>query len=160
MVEGVSHARRLANILHFLSISPLLSSFSFSLLSPLSLPALCQPTKGPQYKRRDTGLRHSTQLLLISLHSEEKNALTCTLTHTATQIQRHTHIHICLDTESHVGSATGVCSQLICNTDHSVRKKENHVKATTVTRLHYLLLFSFYGTKTVSCNSQRAWFVV
>ena len=72
--------------------------FSLPFLSPscppLSLPALCQPTKGPQYKRRDTSLRHSTQLLLISLHSEEKNALTCTLTHTQTQRHTHTYIHL------------------------------------------------------------------
>ena len=53
------------------------------------------------------------------------------------------HIYICLDTESQVGSATGICSQLICNTDHSVRKKENHVKASICCNQATLLLTVF-----------------
>lgn len=102
---------------------PFLSSFSFSPLSLFS-PGPVSPYKRLTVQRRETGLRHSTQLLLINLHSEEKNVLTCT------------HPPICLDTESPVRSGMVICSQLICNTDHSglfilkkKKKKHDHVDA-------------------------------
>lgn len=44
----------------------------------------------------------------------------------------HAHTQICLDTESPVRSGMVICSQLICNTDHSglfFKKKDDHVDA-------------------------------
>lgn len=70
---------------------PLLSSFSFSPLSPFSSSPV-SAHKRPTVQRRETGLRHSTQLLLISLHSEEKNALT----YMHTGIGAHTAIRVCI----------------------------------------------------------------
>lgn len=59
--------------------------------------------KRPTVQRRDAGLRHSNQLLLINVHTQEKKKLTCT------------HMQICLDLENLVWSAMVTASQLIWN---------------------------------------------
>lgn len=112
------------------------TSSIFSLSPPFFLPFLSLPcpsfSSGPvsAYKRatvqrKETGLRHSTQLLLISLHSEDRQrAHLRTLTHTA--IQAHTHKSP--DIRSPVRSRTAMCSQLIFQTvtiQHSLIKKRN-----------------------------------
>lgn len=58
-------------------------------------------------QRNETGLRHSTQLLLISLHSEDKNALTCAHSHTSIS----TCTQSCRSIRSPIRS--GICSKLI-----------------------------------------------
>lgn len=125
MDEGVGHARRLANILHFLSVRPPSSShplsFSFSLSCPFSLLALCQPTKGPRHKRRETGQRHSTQLLLIRLSLRGRRR-----THLAPAHNAHTLI--CRDITSPVRSGAVICSQLIFNTSHKRAGKKRKIK--------------------------------
>lgn len=68
------------------------TSSIFSLPPFLFFSGPVSPYKRARVQRRETGLRHLNQLLLINLHSQEKNALTCT------------HTQICLDAENLVRS--------------------------------------------------------
>lgn len=126
--------------------------FFLPLPCPLSLLALCQPTKGRKYKGEnqasDTQPNYywSVCTQRTKMHSPAR---------THTQPYKHT-AQICLNTESPVMSSTIMCLQLICNTDHSGLSWTHE----TLFQASLLLLFPFYGPKIVSCNSTTVWFVV
>lgn len=115
-MEGVSHARRLANILHFLCPPHFLPFLP--LPCPLSLSRPRVTLQRLPVQRREPGLRHSTQLLLISVHSEGEKM--CLPARTRTNLSRYRKSCKVRD---------GVCSQLICDTvQPGLKKRENRVR--------------------------------
>lgn len=96
-----------------------LTFFPFFLFPvPFLSPGPVSPYKRLPVQRREPGLRHSTQLLLISVHSEGEKM--CLPAHTRTNLSRYRKSCKVRD---------GVCSQLICDTVQTgLKKRENRVR--------------------------------
>lgn len=124
-MEGVGHACRLANILHFLFISPFFSPLSlFSLLSPFSFGPV-SAYKRLAVQRQETGLRHSTQLLLIRLHSRGQK---CAHLHAHTQPNKHAQADL-----SPYNKSCKVTKSYLASTEfsHSLPRKKKKEKPKT-----------------------------
>lgn len=102
-----------------------LTFFPFFLSPVLFLsPGPVSPYKRLPVQRRKPGLRHSTQLLLISVHSEGKKCA-----------YLHAHAQICLDTESPVRSG------MVCVRSWSVIQSKQGSKKGKIVSASFQVIF-------------------